>query len=398
MASATMTKEKAGKAKPPMGVVPAQTFPLAAFKRAYGIVARAVPARSPKPVLECVKLDLEPGWATFQATDLEIGIRHRMQVDFDGEPVSCLLPLGTTNAILRVADGELLGLEFAGESIEITADRARWTVRQDDPKLHMGAPDFTPASWYSLEADRLLMGIRRTIHAVDRKSVRYALAGVCFELLLTAFEMTATNCNAIAVQRLAAGLSGKAPEFKSHPIVPEKALKFAQQFLADSEEVDFGFPDENSIHFRMGNEHDGTTILSARLVEGRFPRCGDAVPGGVPAGRITLAAGPLRALVARATTHLSDDSRRMNMRLDEEGLTFTCQSDIGNAEAAMTVEWEADPASFDIQPAFISAVLDGLEPDAAITLETRGETDPIVIRTDDLFLGVFSTLKKDPHQ
>ena len=46
---------------------------------AFGMVSGVVPARSPKPILQNVKLvaDAEEG-SILMATDLEVGIRHRV--------------------------------------------------------------------------------------------------------------------------------------------------------------------------------------------------------------------------------------------------------------------------------------------------------------------------------
>ena len=46
---------------------------------AFGMVSGVVPARSPKPILQNVKLVADPDeGSVLMATDLEVGIRHRV--------------------------------------------------------------------------------------------------------------------------------------------------------------------------------------------------------------------------------------------------------------------------------------------------------------------------------
>ena len=70
-----------------------------------------VVARTPKPILQCVKLTASSDAIMVEATDLEVGIRFTdTQVEVE-EPGSVVIPADRLNAILRESADETLRLE-----------------------------------------------------------------------------------------------------------------------------------------------------------------------------------------------------------------------------------------------------------------------------------------------
>src|SRR5262249_2072573 len=78
---------------------------------AFGMVSGVVPARSPKPILQNVKLVADPDeGSTLMATDLEVGIRHRVLGMKVEQPGAVILPTARFGSILRTSrpdDAEL---------------------------------------------------------------------------------------------------------------------------------------------------------------------------------------------------------------------------------------------------------------------------------------------------
>ncbi|MFW6132817.1 MAG: DNA polymerase III subunit beta, partial [Planctomycetota bacterium] len=83
--------------------VQAQT---AALQEALTVTGQLVAARTPKPVLQCVKLVAGDGVLTLLATDLEAGVRYQVtavQVEEDGE---ALIPAARLAGIVRESSDE----------------------------------------------------------------------------------------------------------------------------------------------------------------------------------------------------------------------------------------------------------------------------------------------------
>src|SRR5690349_13764194 len=87
--------------------------------QAFQTVATVAPTRSPKPILQNVKLDVADSGATLTATDLEVGIRHAVQgVDIQAAG-SVVLPVTRFGSILRESTDQTLHLESDGNGATI---------------------------------------------------------------------------------------------------------------------------------------------------------------------------------------------------------------------------------------------------------------------------------------
>ena len=180
---------------------------------AFGMVSGVVPARSPKPILQNVKLvaDAEDG-SVLMATDLEVGIRHRvfgMKVD---QPGSVILPTARMGSILRTSTDEELAVEADGDRLVVRGLRAEFTLPGEDPSLFPEVPDFAATSYHVISAADLRKLIRRTMFATDVESTRYALGGVLVELTDESITMVGTDGRRLA--RMVAGAeaeNGAAP-------------------------------------------------------------------------------------------------------------------------------------------------------------------------------------------
>ena len=150
---------------------------------AFGMVSGVVPARSPKPILQNVKLIADPEeGAILMATDLEVGIRHRvmgMKVD---QPGAVILPTARVGSILRTSNDLELDLEADGDHLWIRGLHSEFQLPAEDPSLYPEVPDFAATSYHVVKAADLRKLIRRTIFATDVESTRYALGGVLVEL------------------------------------------------------------------------------------------------------------------------------------------------------------------------------------------------------------------------
>ena len=102
---------------------------LASFQSA----AMVAPSRSPKPVLQNVKLIAEEGQIHLLATDMEIGIRIDVN-DVEVEtPGSALLSVSQFSSILREGTDEALRLESDESGVKVFGDRSKFKIPSGDP-------------------------------------------------------------------------------------------------------------------------------------------------------------------------------------------------------------------------------------------------------------------------
>src|SRR4051812_1605984 len=180
---------------------------------AFGMVSGVVPVRSPKPILQNIKLVADPDeGSVLMATDLEVGIRHRVLGVKVEQPGSAILPTQRVAQILRTSDDEELYLEGQGDHLIVRGRRSEFTLPSEDPSLYNEPPDFAATSYHVVAAADLRKLIRRTIFATDVESTRYALGGVLVELTADSITMVGTDGRRLA--RMMAGAeaeNGAAP-------------------------------------------------------------------------------------------------------------------------------------------------------------------------------------------
>ena len=100
---------------------------------AFGMVSGVVPARSPKPILQNVKLiaDAEEG-SVLMGTDLEVGIRHRVLGVKVEQPGAVILPTAQIGSILRTSGDEELEIEADDDHLIVRGQHAEFTLPIED--------------------------------------------------------------------------------------------------------------------------------------------------------------------------------------------------------------------------------------------------------------------------
>ena len=241
---------------------------------AFGMVSGVISARSPKPILQNIKLIANVDRSVLIGTDLEVGIRYHlpgMKVDTPG---TVILPTAQMNSILRTGSDVELIIETDGDRLIVQGLHSEFTLSAEDVSLFPDVPDFAAHSYYVIDATDLKKLIRRTMFATDVESTRYALGGVLVELTVESIAMVGTDGRRLARMSAPATAENNPPPSTGSPVVPVKALKVIERNLVD---------DELPVHLCL---QAGTAVLIrseraviySQLVEGRFPRYQDVFP------------------------------------------------------------------------------------------------------------------------
>ena len=148
---------------------------------AFQTVAAIAPARSPKPILQNVKMEVGPSSVMLMATDLEVGIRYEVAGVEIEAPGAAVLPVQRFGSILRESSDATFRIESDSDGTTVRGERSRFKLPSENPHDFPTITQFTDSSYYELSARLFRELIRRTIFATDNESSRYALAGVKLE-------------------------------------------------------------------------------------------------------------------------------------------------------------------------------------------------------------------------
>ena len=166
----------------------------AALQEALGLTGSIVATRTPKPVLQCLKLIAADGVLTLLATDLEAGCRYQIaavQIEEEGE---ALVPADRLVGIVRESTGdEHLTLETEKQTLHVRGAGSHFTIFGFDPEEYPAVAEFTEAADFQIPAFLLGKMISKTLFATAKAHSHYAISGVLWEAAGKKLQLVATD-------------------------------------------------------------------------------------------------------------------------------------------------------------------------------------------------------------
>lgn len=360
---------------------------LAALQSATAVV----PSRSPKPVLTNVKLEATREAAVLSATDLEVGIRIEIEGVETMAPGAVLLPSGRLMAIVRESGaGTVFEIESDGTAAVVKAPRSEFRLPAEDPLEFPTVATFPDGECFELATPLARELVRRTVFATDNESSRYALGGVLMEFGSSGVIAVGTDGRRLArMQGPAEARGGAAGD--AQPIVPARAMQLIERCLGAADQPVHVAVRPSEILVKTA----GTTI-SARLVDGRFPRWRDVFPERPDAVRVSFVAGPLLAAVRQAAIVTSEQSKGVDFSFETGQLVLSGRSaESGESRVELPIDHAGAAVRIKLDPRFMSDFLRVLDPAAAVTVEITDAQSACVCTTDDGYGYVIMPLAAD---
>ena len=357
-----------------------------ALLEALAVVGQAVPTRSPKPVLQCVKLTAADDRLVLAATDMEIAVRYanaQVQIESDGQ---ALLPADKLRDIVRESVDDTLSLELKGEQCVVKGGDSRFTLYTQDPKDFPDVPDFEGKPDAEVAGGLLKKLISKTAFAAAREGTRYAFNGVLTTLRPGKLMMVATDGRRLAQSVGDATVHLKDvddPKKAPRAIIPTKALNLVDKLVGDPEEP-------VKLQFRPNQVIVSTAnaTLTTTLVEGQFPPFEDVIPKDNDKA-MTAACGDLMSAVRRANLMTTEEHKGVRMHFSEgEGLKLTSRSpDAGEAEVNFACKFEGAEVEIGFNPQFLIDALKVTDADE-VRLELSAPNRPGLLKGGEDFLYV----------
>ncbi len=358
---------------------------------AFQTVASVAPTRSPKPILQNLKLETTAEGATLMGTDLEVGIRVEVPGFAVEVPGNVVLPIARFHSILREGSDEKLDLQSDGRQTTVRGQQSEFHLPSENPDEFPMVAEFTEQKCHELPARFFREIVRRTVFATDNESSRYALGGVLIELSEAEIVAVATDGRRLAKQQgPAKSIDGHATA-EAPTIIPTRAMQLLDRALADNEENIQLAARENDVLIKSGR----ATVYS-RLVEGRFPKWVDVFPRSEEMTKIELAAGPFHTSVRQAAIVTSEDRRGVDFAFGDGKVELKAHgAEYGESHVEFPISYEGPELQITLDPRYVSDFLKVLDPDQTFVIELCGPEKPAVCRTDDGYGYVIMPLARD---
>jgi DNA polymerase III subunit beta len=352
----------------------------AALQEALNLAGSIVVMRTPKPVLECVKLVAEGDTLTLMATDLEVGCRYQLSAVKVEEPGEALIPAARLTGIVREsAADQSLALETDKETTHVTGAGSHFKIFGYDPGEYPAVAEFPGKADFQMPAAVLTDMIGKTLFATAKAHSHYAISGVLWEASGKKLQLVATDGHRLAQAK---GALDQAAANNATAIVPAKLMNMVQRLADDADDKLEVTIEENQILVRSAQ-----ATLVSQLVQGNFPKYSDVIPKDCNR-KATINTAEFEHRVRQAALLTNEESRGIKLAFTADSVKLTSRApETGEAEVECPIALEGEPMDIGFNPAFMIDVMKIIDSDD-IVVEMNASNKPAVIKAGSDFLYV----------
>jgi DNA polymerase III subunit beta len=358
---------------------------------AFQMAASVVPARSPKPILQNIKLELTKDTAILMGTDLEVGIRMEVPGFAVEAAGAVVLPRDRFGKILTESSDEKLAIESDGRKAMVRGQRSEFQLPVENPDEFPNVMAFDEKKYHEMPARFFREVVRRTAFATDNESSRYALGGVLVELAAESLTAVATDGRRLSRQEGPAKSVGGHATGDNTTIIPTRAMQLLERALADNEDDIHLAARENDVLVKSGR----ATVYS-RLVEGRYPKWRDVFPRREGMVKIDLTAAPFYTAVRQAAIVTSEERRGVDCIFGGGKVTLSGHgAELGESHVELPIAYDGAELGITLDPRYLSDFLKVLDPEQNFTVELRDAESAALFATEDGYAYVVMPLSRD---
>lgn len=237
-------------------------------------VSGVVERRHTLPILSNVLLEMKDGQLSLTATDLEIQVVSKTEVDGAGVQEATTVSARKLQDILRaLPESAAVQLDLQDKRLQLKAGKSKFSLQalpaSDFPKIASGSSAGVQIELPQKELKRLL---GRVHYSMAQQDIRYYLNGLLLSVSDEGVSVVATDGHRLALAHLP--LPG-ATTGKVEVILPRKAVLELFKLLADTEARVSITIRENQVSFVLGYVE-----LVSKVVDGKFPDYQKVIPAG----------------------------------------------------------------------------------------------------------------------
>ncbi len=356
-------------------------------------VLNVVGARATMPILSNVLIQAEGGQLSLTTTNLDLGIRCRIQAEVE-KPGGITLPVRKLATIVKALPNSEVAFDASsGSQAKITSGGSNFRIMGIAEDEFPPLPSFADQHVFELEQDELLGMLKSVSYAQSQDENRYILNGVYFVFGEDKLTLVATDGRRL-------GLVSKDLEVTEDNagslILPAKTVNELLRLLGQGKTVKITFSDRQVAFEIQIDDQDGglvdTIYLVSKIVEGNYPNYKQVIPKETE-NRVKIERELMAECVQRAALVTSDKNNSVKLKLSENLLEITGSSpEYGESHETMAIAYEGPEVQVAFNPAFLLDPLRALTKDE-VYFEFKDELSPGVFKTLDSFLCVIMPLR-----
>jgi len=317
-------------------------------------VSKAIPAKSPLPILENFLFVLKDGKLQITASDQELTLRTEIAVDASEEDGAIAVPARHTIELLKVLPDQPLKIRTLGDaSFECSWASGNSVLpffpADDYPEISLTDDD---AREVVFPAQSLADGIGGTVYATADDEIRPAMNGIFFDIDTASTTLVASDSH-----KLICYTTDDVKAFILH----KRPANILKSLLGKEGDVTVRF-DAKSVIFSFGS-----TMMVCRLVVGKYPRYRDVIPQN-NANILKIDRNVLLNTVRRVAVCANKASNHVKFDLKQGQLEVSAQ-DLGFALAAyekISCDYQGDELTIGFKSTFLTEILSNMSCDSLV--------------------------------
>lgn len=317
-------------------------------------VAKAIPAKSPLPILENFLFDLKGNILEITASDSELTLKTQLEVENTAEEGRIAVPAKHVMDLLKELPDQPLTISTTTDSSFVCSwasgeSTLPYFPAEDYPEI-TGTDD--TAVTLQFPAQSLVEGISSTIYATADDEIRPAMNGILFDIDLQSTTLVASDSHKLICYTTSDVNATEKASFILH----KKPAAILKSIIGkDAEVVEIAFDSKNAT-FKFGS----TTVI-CRLVVGKYPKYRDVIPQNnsniLKINRVQLLNTVRRVSVCsnKASNHIKFDLKNGSLMVSAQDLGFSIA-----AHETMQCQYDGDDLTIGFKSPFIIEILSNM--------------------------------------
>lgn len=327
------------------------------------------------PILEDFLFEVEKNKLTVVATDLETVMRIQMDIEARDSGKVCIPARILMDSLKNIPDQPLTFNIDKSFAVEITSDNGKYKVMGENPDNFPKEPAADDTTGFTMSAAALVTAINKTLFAVSNDDLRPAMTGVFFELNENYIQFVATDAHRLVRYKRTDVKCPKADSF----IVPRKPLNLLKSALPDNEdEITISY---NSNHLFVKH---GTTQMSCRLIDARFPDYKVVIPADNPY-KMIVSKSDFQSALRRVSVFSNKSTNQVALNISGSELQLAAQdvdfSFEGNER--MKCQYDGEDLTIAFNARFLIEMLNAAD-SSEVRLELSTPTKAGIIKPTEL--------------
>src|SRR5689334_20821667 len=278
-------------------------------------IGGVINANTVLPILEDFLFEVEKNKLTVVATDLETVMRVQLDIEAKDSGRVCIPARILIDSLKNIPDQPLTFNIDKNFGIEITSDNGKYKVMGENPDNFPKEPAADDTTSFTMTAIALVTAINKTLFATSNDDLRPAMTGVFFELDKKGLQFVATDAHRLVRYKRK---DVKCPKNDSF-IVPRKPLNLLKAAIpANEDELTLSY---NSNHFFVKH---GTTQMSCRLIDARFPDYKVVIPADNPY-KLTVTKADFQSALRRVSVFSNKSTNQVALNISGSELQLAAQ-------------------------------------------------------------------------